>query len=364
MQAVAATQFEQRFLNLAKEAEEILTSNSIKISQTAKYKYEQSFLKYLELKRLLGNYMIPVGIFTALIVGITVFLFLYLFAIEKYWMYILLITSGVILTLLIAAFGFRWKRASKCLKQGEMRSWIAKRFFMWSKRELAKEQNCNKKRFLIENMLNFAQKFVPLDPEAAETASCAKIISEAINAPENLAGLFLVCILFRKVFRNAENKYVEQGKQVAMRVLLGMLNYSTNEELKTEIASMLDAFWKDTNIDVRNSVMNIGFVDMDQKIVLEKSEIERGEMDKRFMDYEFFEDLWNVTDDLVLLFRKEFAVGCTSESPDLSHNNHMLEHMSDASLQDVILSRMEGRGEISTPIDVCLKKHTLVNGMS
>ena len=364
MQSVPGTQFECRFLNLAKEAEEILTSNSIKISQTSKYKYEQSFLKYLELKRLLGNYMIPVGILASLVVGITVFLFLYLFEIEKYWMYILLITSGVILTLLIAAFGFKWKRASKSLKRREMQSWIAKRLFLWSKREVAKEQNCNKKRFLIENLLNLANKFVPIDSDSKEAESCGKIIGDVIDAPENLGALFLICILFKKVYKKSENKFVEKGKNVASRILLGILNNSKNEELRTEIINLLEEFWKDTNIDVRNSVMNIAFVDLEQNIVLEKSDIEKGELDKRVVDYEFFEDLWNLSDDLVLLFRKEFAFASSSDSPDLSINNNMLANINDESVPASLLSPMTEFVVEGKPINECLKQHALINGLT
>lgn len=324
----------ERYLNLTKEADEIIASNSIKISQTSRYKYEQCFLKHLELRRLLGNHMIPVGVLASLIVGITVFLFLYFFEIEKYWMYILLITCGVILTILIAAFGFRWKRASKSLKRRKMQSWIAKRFLHWSKKQIKNEKNCNKKRLLIENMLNLAHKFVPTDPESPVTKRCHVIIVDILSDVENESAGFLICVLFQKIFKNEYGVYQENGKVVALRILFAISIYTENMKLKMEVDEILEAFAKDTKIDVKFLDLNTDVIDMDQKIVLEKIDIEKNEIDKRLIDYEFFEDLWNLPEDFCNAYRREIATTFTSDSPDLGSNNNLLALLNEASLRN------------------------------
>lgn len=318
-------------INMTKEADEILSSKSLLISPTGKYKYEQSFLKYLELKRLLGNYMIPLGLITALIVGITVFLFLYLFDIQKYWMYILLITSGVLLTLLIAAFGFRWKRATKMLKRREMNSWIAKRFLQWSLLEIEKEANCNKKRFLIENLLNLHSRFVPTDPDSREASAANEIISRIINAPDNQSPGFLICIIFKKIFRGPAGTYLEAGRTAASKLLVPYLRFTSSEQLKAAILGILDDFYRDTNIDVRMSTLNAGFIDPEEEVKLEKEAIENPRCGLVMMDCEFFEDVWKVDEHVLEAFHKELGSEVPSESPELSHPSNILQHLEDQS---------------------------------
>ena len=65
--------------NLTNEADDIIINNNLQISETQKFKFEQCFFKYLKVKRLLDNYMIPFGFLSAFISGTTVFLFLYFF---------------------------------------------------------------------------------------------------------------------------------------------------------------------------------------------------------------------------------------------------------------------------------------------
>lgn len=351
MRSDTSVPFDVQCDNLTKEAEEILNSKSLKISPTAKFKYEQSFIKYLELKRLLGNYSIPLGVIAALLIGITVFLFLYCFDIQKYWMYVLLITSGVILTILIAVFGFFWKRASLRLKRRQMNNWIAKRFFSWSETEINKEQNLNRKRFLIENFLDLHTRFSPPNPESKGAVKAAQTIKDIINNEQNQAPICLICIIFKKVFHGHGKVYNEAGRNVATKILAPIAKHSTNEPLKTEINKIIDDFWRDTNIDVRMSTLNVGFMDPEEDVVLEKKMIEGGTCGTILLDCVFFEDLWKIDDDVMELYRKDFFQNCPSETPELTCPPNILNQLNDTSNPRLLASSNQHN---ETPSDLVL----------
>ena len=372
---MSVTENENQFLNLTKEADEILISKSLKISTIAKYKYERSFFKSLELKRLLGNYMIPLGLLAAVIVGITVFLFLYLFEIEKYWMYILLITCGVLLTIVITWIGFQWKRSKKNLKRREMKTWFIKRFLIWSKREIKKELNCNKKRFLLENMLNIYKKFGVTFEEIRELKnaenndavkvkiSCEKIMSDVINDSENLPAIYLICILFKKVFKMSDRNYELTGSKVAKKLLKPMLEYTTCDKLKTEILGIVRDFCNEK--DLNETLSNVGSTmkQWDQQILLQKSEIEKGEIDKKLIDYEFFEDLWMIDDAIMDALRKEHCAYMQIESiVDTSQNKNILAMLSDSSVKLSFLNPTpaSSNDEIAGNLTECVKLHVMM----
>ena len=311
---------ENNFLD--KETNKLIKNKEILIKEKDIKKYKVSFRKILITKELLDNFR-TIGFFLGIMLACIFLILVYFFKKNKSALFIFtMLCIALAIIIFIGFLGSKLSKKKKIIVIEKIIDYVFKRLVKWtfSRLNLTKPEQLNKRRCLIENLMINYYEFVNFKELEYKNDFQRSIFESIFNDKNNIKAIKISLKLLRILFTQ-NNKYIKNALKLFENIYMPIVYLSINDEINNLINLEKEKFELDTKIKILNQLKNKNLYDffemnfkknlLDKKLnkdfkydqekngsFFDKSSkviIDRNIFNKSEYVFTLFQDLWRVS---------------------------------------------------------------------